>query len=577
MNDFAPATRPMRWLPPWALLLMVVASMGLGMGNQFVQDDVPIVVQNPAVANPTLGAFSEPYWPKGYSRDLYRPFATLTLALQWHLGGGAAWPVHAISIVLYGLLAFSIWGLARRMVTPAAAWLAAAWFAVHPVHVEAVAVGVNQSELMVALFAVLIVTGYIDGRQADSFGTRRAIGLAVALAVACFYKESAIVIPAILIAAELTVLRSRARPPQYRILRPYYLACILVVVAFMALRSRILGSLAGTFTAEGLSGLDLAGRTITMLGVVPDWLRLVAWPAHLQADYSPQEIVGTTSWGASEWLGLSIVLSAAVLAFSARRRAPAVTFGLLWFAIAISPVSNIAIPTGIVLAERTLLLPSAGVALALAGLVDLIAAHWSGVRLRVRQLALGTVGLLLGLGAVRSAERMTVWNNQDYLWERTVVDAPLSYRAHHARAQFFFVGGNYTLGERHALRAVELYPMAFQMRAELADRYREMGLCEPAAASYRVAIRIVPGRSDIRASLVACLLWLGRYSEARGVSRIGRAFEADDDVFVNYMALADSAEAVHAPAQSVRASLPPRFGVGMGVRIGKPRTRPRKA
>ena len=69
-----------------------------------------------------------------------------------------------------------------------------------------------------------------------------------------------------------------------------------------------------------------------MLGVVPEWLRLFAWPAHLQADYSPQEITGALDWGAAQTLGLFILAAAVIGALAARRSAPVVTFGIMWIA-----------------------------------------------------------------------------------------------------------------------------------------------------------------------------------------------------------------------------------------------------
>lgn len=564
---------PLRqWLPAISLLVLALAAMGLGFRNRFAQDDLPIILQNPAAQHPGLQVFSQPYWPPGWAPDLYRPFATLTLALEWHLGGKAEWPIHAWSLGLYLLLTLAFLTFARRLMPLPAAWLAAAIFAVHPVHVEAVAVGVNQGELMVALIALLMASSYLDGRQLPAFGTRRAVALVAALAVACFYKENAVVIPGLLLAAELTVLRAKAAPAEWRLLRPLYLGFALVIVAFLTLRSSVLGGFAGSFTAEGLMGLGVWGRIVTMLGVIPIWLRLLVWPEHLQADYSPQEIVGGTQFHADQWLGLGILTATIALAVACRKRAPEITYGVLWFAIAIFPVSNIAVATGIVLAERTLLLPSAGFLLVVGGAVAAILRRWHTIGAGYRRLALAGVAALLALGIWRSAARTTVWHDNDHLWARTVEDAPLSYRAHHARAQYYFNTGNYTLGERHAFRAIELYPNTFQVRAELGDRYRQLGMCEPAVEAYKAAMRLAPGRSDARASLLACLFWLGRYATARGQARIGRAWGADMDVFEQMMALADSAERAGAPPKSVRITLPARFGSGSGVKIGSPPT-----
>ena len=110
---------------------------------------------------------------------------------------------------------------------------------------------------------------------------------------------------------------------------------------------------------------------LTMLQVVPMWLRLLVWPAHLQIDYSPNEIVASSGLGPNETLGLALIVGAVVAMYLARRRAPAISFGLAWCAVALFPVSNI-VPTSIVMAERTLFLPSVGFLIAVGGLAAVV-------------------------------------------------------------------------------------------------------------------------------------------------------------------------------------------------------------
>src|SRR5262249_13399587 len=139
-----------------------------------------------------------------------------------------------------------------------------------------------------------------------------------------------------------------------RVLWRGYVALGAVAVALAAVRTLVLaGDVVGAFTAEALAGASLGGRMLTMLQVVPEWFRLLLWPAHLQIDYSPNEIVASSGMGAHEWLGLALLATTVVVIIAARRRATVVSFGLAWCAVAIFPVSNI-VPTSIVLAERTL-------------------------------------------------------------------------------------------------------------------------------------------------------------------------------------------------------------------------------
>ena len=162
------------------------------------------------------------------------------------------------------------------------------------------------------------------------------------------------VLPALLAATELCLLSGQPWRQRLAQFRPTVLLQVATVMAVVWIRDWVLkGETRGTFTAEGLEGLGLGGRALTMLGVVPEYLRLLLWPASLQADYSPGEIVGTTSWGSAQSLGALILLLVLVLAFRLRKSAPVVPFGLAWTAIGLAPVPNVLAPSGIVPAERT--------------------------------------------------------------------------------------------------------------------------------------------------------------------------------------------------------------------------------
>lgn len=550
-----------------ALVLACIAAMGFVLLNQLAQDDLPIILQNPAVQHPSLAVFGQAYWPPGFSPDLYRPFGTLTLALQWHLSAEQPWVIHAVSLFLYTALTLAVWALSCRLLPSSAAFVAALLFAVHPVHVEAVAVGVNQGELMVALVLVLSTISYIDARRANDLSARRVISMLLAFVVACLFKEHAVVLPALLLVAEFTVLgqlplAGEARRMVVRLI--IWLAFLAVV--FLFVRALVLQNFAGTFSAEAFYGLGTGERVITMLGVVPIWTRLLLWPAHLQADYSPGEILGTTSMGPTQWLGLFLlILSVASIAIL-WRRAPTWSFGMLWAAITLAPVSNILIVTGIVVAERTLLLPSVGLVLAAGTAYAGMMRVMNRERTPTKRLALALLGLLMMLGLMRSADRILIWKNQDRMWDQTLMDAPRSYRAHHYRAGFVRRLGHRGLAEEHYREAITLWPRGFGMLTELGDLYRENDMCEPAAFMYQQSLKIAPARSDSRLSLAVCLLWLGHYDAALRQARLGRAWGVSDEYYAQAIKVADSALKVGAPPRTVRMqSIPGSTATFIGV------------
>lgn len=548
------------WLAPAALALLVLGSTVTCLGNTWVQDDVPIIKQNAllhTLARPwTL--FTQAYWPVGYSRDLYRPFTSLMLAVEWATGSGHTVVFRILSILLYLGTTLAVYRLARRLVNPGAAWLAAAWFAVHPVHVEAVAVAVNQAELVVAGLLVLLMTAYIDRRRS---GTPLTGGWIAAMtggfAAALMFKEHAILLPVLMVAAEFTVIPD-PRPWRQRLdtLRLLFLALLLVAVAFVGVRTVVLhGNTKGSFTAEALGGLGIAGRSLTMLGVVPTWFRLFFWPEHLRADYSPQEILAATHWGWAQTLGAALLALTGWVAWACRRTRPQVTFGILWAVIGISLVSNIAFATGIVVAERTLFLASIGVVIAGGDLLWTVGRRIHDHSSAGRILIATSAAVLLAMGLSRSASRQLVWRDGTSLWFQTTIDAPLSYRAHHAYGSLLFEVKMEGSAEREYRRAIQLYPKGIPVYIDLGDKYRVAGHCEPAIREYKDVLRMLPNHISVRASEVACLLYLGRYREAAAEARLGASYGYQPKSLALYAEIADSAERAHAPLHSI--NLPP--------------------
>ncbi len=144
-------------------------------------------------------------------------------------------------------------------------------------------------------------------------------------------------------------------------------------------------------------------------------------PLHLQADYSPVERVTiTTPLDPRFVLGLlCFAVWAALLALAWRRGRRVEAYGLGWIALAYLPVANLLFPHGVLVAERLLYLPSVGVVLVVAAILDRVPRRaWAII-----------VALLVGAGAVRSAVRVPVWRDNGTLALSMIADAPHSYRS----------------------------------------------------------------------------------------------------------------------------------------------------
>jgi tetratricopeptide (TPR) repeat protein len=360
-----------------------------------------------------------------------------------------------------------------------------------------------------------------------------------------------------LLSAELFLLSWPGRRAATR-LATGYAALAVLALGVVLVRLRVLGGeLAANFPAEALEGLSLGGRALTMLQVVPQWARLLLWPAHLQADYSPQEIVASSGLGSAELLGLALLVGAGAAAWFSRKRAPVVSFGLAWMALALLPVTNLLAISGVVLAERTLFLPSAGFVLVVGAVAAALLERIPPVPLLWRRAVMAAGVLAVAAGVARSAERHLVWKNDDTFALRSSADAPRSYRMQQAFAQLLF-----RLGYRD--EAIAVYEEAiglapprhvWRLRNNLAGRFLELGLPDRALEHLGESLRVDPSQEETRQYLTLAYLAIGAYAEAARQADTALARGGAPHTFATLRALADSAAIAGAPPGSIRIRL----------------------
>jgi protein O-mannosyl-transferase len=559
----SPERLPKRGKHPDLLGMGLVVAVALaaslaGIGNGFAQDDVVLIAQNARIhqlAN-WREIIASPYWPPPWSPDLYRPLMALLLAFEFALGGGSPLVFRVLSYLLYAAAALLVFTLGKRLLPRGVALAAALVFAAHPVHVEAVALGVGQNELLVGLLAGFMTALYLDRRRAGtgSLSGGDWVVLAALYAGASLLKEQGLVLPGLLLAAELFLLQGPARERLRRLAPGYGVLASLGVLLLLLRRAVFSGSVAGTFAAEALQGVGPAGRALTLLQVVPHWVRLLVWPVHLQADYSPQELVASRGLGPAEALGLAILAGAVAVIWLARRRAPVVSFGLSWMAVALLPVSNVLIATGILLAERTLFLPSIGFVIAMGGLLTLL---WPGVtEMRGRaRVAFGLVcaGLVV-TGVLRSAARQPVWRDETAYSLQLGQDAPRSWRAQKAYGYVLFQAGERQAAMNAYQRAIEFAPSleVWRVRNDLALRYLEEGRAQSAIEELRRSLAASPEQDDTRHYLILAYLAQGAYREAAAEADSALSHGGERELFEGLRALADTAARDRAPPGSIK-------------------------
>ena len=431
-----------------ALTLLVYAN---SFRAGFTLDNKGLLIEDPrlraASSENVQQIFDHTYWwPHGES-GLYRPVTTLSYLFNYSVLGNGGDPegyhwvnllLHLVNVLVVYALALRLWGEFWPSVFTAAIWAA------HPVLTESVTNMVGRADLLAGMAVLGGLLLYL--KSAESAGWRRWAWLAALTALSAFgmfAKESAAVIPAVIVLFELAGWRGQSggvnptgrESGRFRWVWFGFAATLLPLAVMLYRRSLVLaaaGPASFPFTDNPLVGADLWTRCLTSLKVMGLYLGLLSWPAKLSCDYSFDQIAlargSLFDWTA--WMAVAAVIAIAAILYRRHKGA----FFLLAFAfVAFLPSSNLLFPIGTIMAERLLYLP----AIAFAGCIA--AGVCAGMR-RIRRPTLAPVllGLLTALLAVRTLMRNADWQNDLTLAASAVSAAPDSFKAHKLMAEALF-------------------------------------------------------------------------------------------------------------------------------------------
>ena len=157
-------------LPVAALALMVAISYGPVFTADYIWDDKIFQEEAPSIRaftglpdiwfNPRTIKQEAHYWPLIYS----------SFWLEYQLWGFNPIASHIVNLLLHLGVCVLLWRLLLRLNVPGA-WLAAAVFALHPVHVEAVAWVIARKDLMASIFFLLAAGAWLRYREEAGRGT----------------------------------------------------------------------------------------------------------------------------------------------------------------------------------------------------------------------------------------------------------------------------------------------------------------------------------------------------------------------------------------------------------------------
>jgi tetratricopeptide (TPR) repeat protein len=475
-----------RILALWALVAVAYSDSwraGLVFDNFFVIGKDPRIHQ--ASLHNAGEILTGDYWYIRPVSGLYRPLTSLTYLLNYAALGNGPRPAgyHAVNLALHLVNVALVYALGMLVFGEIdLAWALAALWGVHPLLTESVTNIVGRADLLMALGVLAGLLCYV--RSESSSGRARSAWLAAMVAAqtaGLFSKESAAVLPALLLLYQLTF----GQAGGWRRRAPAYAALILPFAAFFAMRGAAHTHLEIAFFENPLASAGFWTARLTAVKVIGKLAWLFLWPAHLSADYS-FNAVPLFGWrfdgeDVRALLALALCLAAALLAVRWRRKRPTVAFFIGFFFVAIAPTANLVMPIGSIMAERFLYLGSIGLAGCAVSALRLLAERISRRGLGARKLLWGATGMMCLAFAARTYVRNLDWRDEYHLWASAVKVSPAAARAHD----------------------------------NLGIALTDMGRLPEAIAEFETALRIQPGLADAHFNLgVALMKSPGRFSDA---------------------------------------------------------------
>jgi tetratricopeptide (TPR) repeat protein len=395
----------MKRFPLWHLAIVAVLSIltyaNSASGAYLWDDEVQIVKNSNLRSLSTIpSAFTQPFWgfatPEAVNQsNFYRPTQTVLYTLAYAWGGLDPFTGHLMSITLHTLAGILVYLICVQLgLLPGVSLLAAALFATHPIHTEAVAWIAATPDLACGVFYFASFLAFLR----SDYGEQRKwhIISALLLLPALLSKEMAITLPVVIF---LYSFRRLTFAQQAKLLTPYAVATAI----YLAMRINALGFVATQHTNLTLSALDwftlgvhVSGRYIWFALIPHPLLAYHQIPLRLDDRLIPFVIA------------LAAVLGLSFLAWKKR------AFWFLAFAVMLVPVFYFNGISTAFMADRYLYIPSLAA-------VILVATSLAAMPTRY---ALWIGWAVVGIFAVRSMDRNQDWKDGETIFAQTLESEP---------------------------------------------------------------------------------------------------------------------------------------------------------
>ncbi|WP_426670392.1 tetratricopeptide repeat protein [Mucilaginibacter sp. McL0603] len=452
------------------LFLAVIATYINHFHNGFHFDDSHSVVDNPYIRDiKNIPLFfkdgtTSSVLPQNQS---YRPVVSTSLAIDYKLGNGYdLFAFHITTFILFLVQGLLMLIFFKKLLSLSStnkyigyvALFATAWYMLHPAIAETINYIIARSDV---ISTVAVMGGFV--LYTNSPFCRKTFLYLIPVGIGALAKPPSVMFAPLLLCyillfeeklGLLDIFKKSNLKPLWNSVRkslPAFVFCALMYLLIDKLTPK-------TWAPGGNSPIQYL---ITQPYVILHYFGTFFWPAGLSADsdWAPLSNI----WNARFFIGCAFILAMSSAAFYTSQKVilRPISFGILWFFLALIPTSSI-IPLGEVLNDHRMYFPFIGLAISVSWTIGLIVFKFISdadhITTKYKVLILTPALLLLCTCAYGTFKRNAVWRDEESLWFNVTVKSPGNGRGMMNYGVIMIEQGKYAEAEKYLNRAMQLAP-----------------------------------------------------------------------------------------------------------------------
>ena len=495
-------------------LLVVVCYLPAMLWGGFVWDDNIYIKVDPV--RDVSGLWQIWFSPSTIEEERhYWPLVYTTFWLEHKLWGFAPAGYHIVNVMLHLANTLLVWHLVRRLAVPGA-WVVAAVFAVHPLHVESVAWIIERKDVLSGLFylaSVLVWMRFVEQARPWWY-----VWSLVLYAAALLSKSIAVTLPVVLLIWHWWK-QGRVTSTDLLRLVPFFVVGLVITVGDLSF-----------YWSETTTSFDYSLTERILIAARALWFYVgkLLWPSELAVIYPRWDIrvADSLAWG---YLVAAVALAVVLWRFRPQLgRGPLA--GALFFAVTLSPVLGFVDYSYMryaFVADRFQYLAGIGIMGVVVGAAACGVHRLSGVWQKGAWAGMAVVIVVLGMLTWRQAG---VYRDNETLWRHVVALNPRAQNAHRHLGNALYEQGRYEEAlDAHRIAAAQR-PNYAKVHSNLGMVLNKLGRFEEAETHLRRAIVLDPRakRHHPYSYLGQALYGQGRYAEALDAARVAVKQHPDD-------------------------------------------------